>query len=118
MHKPMTYKNYTARIEYSEDDGCFVGRIAGIRNIITFDGESVQEIKKAFEEAVDFYLTSCAKKGDTPNRPFTGRFMVRTSPEIHSAIAMAAKRDHKSINAWVTEICGKMANLYQGPMKT
>jgi predicted HicB family RNase H-like nuclease len=109
MSKPMMHKGYSARIEYSDEDGCFVGRIAGIRDIITFHGESVYEIKKAFEEAVDFYLDSCAEKGEAPNKPFTGRFVVRVSPELHSAIAMAAKRDRKSINAWVAEVCGNHA---------
>ncbi len=109
MSKPMTHKGYSARIEYSDEDGCFVGRIAGIRDIITFHGESVREIKHAFEEAVDFYLESCAARGEAPNKPFTGRFVVRVSPELHRAIAMAAKRDHKSINAWVAEVCGSHA---------
>jgi predicted HicB family RNase H-like nuclease len=106
MSKSMTYKGYSAHIEYSDEDGCFVGRIAGIRDIITFHGESVQDIKHAFEEAVDFYLESCSARGEAPNKPFTGRFVVRVSPELHNAIAMAAKRNHKSINAWVAEVCG------------
>ena len=107
MSKPMTYRGYSARIEYSDEDGCFVGRVAGIRDIIVFHGESVQEIKRAFEEAVDFYLESCAARGEAPNKPFSGRFVVRVSPELHRAIAMAAKRDRKSINAWVSEVCGR-----------
>jgi predicted HicB family RNase H-like nuclease len=65
----------------------------------------VQEIKRAFEEAVNFYLESCAARGEAPNKPFTGRFVVRISPELHNAIAMAAKRNRKSINAWVAEVC-------------
>ena len=99
MSKPMTHKGYSARIEYSDEDGCFVGRVSGIRDIITFHGDSVAEIRKAFEDAVDFYLESCSARGESPNKPFTGRFMVRVSPELHSSIAIAARRDHKSINA-------------------
>jgi predicted HicB family RNase H-like nuclease len=109
MSKPMTYKGYSAHIEYSDEDGCFVGRVAGIRDIITFHGESVQDIKHAFEEAVDFYLESCSARGEVPNKPFTGRFVVRVSPELHNAIAEAAKKNHKSINAWVAEVCGNHA---------
>jgi predicted HicB family RNase H-like nuclease len=105
MSKPMTHKGYSARIEYSDEDGCFVGRVSGIRDIITFHGDSVAEIRKAFEDAVDFYLESCSARGESPNKPFTGRFVVRVSPELHSSIAIAARRDHKSINAWVAEVC-------------
>lgn len=102
----MIYKGYPARIEYSDEDGCFVGRVAGISDIITFHGESVQEIKKAFEDAVNFYLESCSARGESPNKPFTGRFVVRVSPELHIAIFMADRRDHQSINAWITKVCG------------
>ncbi len=62
--KPMGYKKYAARIEYSDEDECFVGRVAGIRDIITFHGENVAEIRHAFQEAIDFYLESCAERGD------------------------------------------------------
>ncbi len=53
--KPMRHKGYPARIEYSDEDGCFIGRVAGIRDIITFHGNSVSEVREAFEEAVEFY---------------------------------------------------------------
>ena len=62
--KPMNYKGYAARIEYSDEDECFVGRVAGIRNIVTFHGESVDKVRLAFEEAVDFYLETCAERGE------------------------------------------------------
>ena len=62
MSKPITYKGYTAKIEYSEEDKCLIGRVSDIRHIITFKGDSVKEIEKAFEEAIDVYLSSCAEK--------------------------------------------------------
>lgn len=107
----MKYKAYAAQIEYSDEDGCFVGRISGIRDIITFHGESVHEIRTAFEEAVDFYIASCANRGEKPNKPFTGRFTVRLPAELHSTIVMAAKRNHKSLNAWIMEVCEKNARI-------
>jgi len=64
----MTYKGYSARIEYSDEDECFVGRVAGIRDIITFHGESVEEIRQAFKESMDFYLETCAEGGETANK--------------------------------------------------
>lgn len=57
----MEYKGYAASLEYSAEDGCFYGRIAGIQDIITFDGESVQKLQTAFHEAVDFYVNTCAE---------------------------------------------------------
>ncbi len=71
----MTYKGYTAKIEYSDEDECLIGRISGIRNIVTFHGDSVKKMKQAFEEAVDFYLDSCAERKEDPEKPFTGRLL-------------------------------------------
>ena len=55
----MSYKGYAARIEYSDEDGCFIGHVAGIRDVVGFHGETVTELRSAFEEAVDDYLVSC-----------------------------------------------------------
>ncbi len=104
MNKPMKYKGYTAKIEYSDKDECLIGRISDIRHSITFQGDSVQEIRQAFEEAVDFYLHSCAEKNEEPEKPFTGRSVVRVSSALHSMIALAAKNENKSINEWITEV--------------
>ena len=66
----MIYKGYAARIEYSEEDGCFVGHLAGIRDIVGFDGTTVDELKQRFHEAVDDYLWGCEQLGTEPNKPF------------------------------------------------
>jgi predicted HicB family RNase H-like nuclease len=68
----MNYQGYAARIEYSEEDGLFVGHIAGIKDIVGFHGESVQELRAAFEEAVVDYLDTCAKLGRAPQKPYSG----------------------------------------------
>ena len=68
----MKHKGYTAHIDYSEDDGCFVGHIAGITDIVGFHGESVAELRAAFEEAVDDYLETCKKLDRTPEKPVSG----------------------------------------------
>ncbi|MDL2316249.1 type II toxin-antitoxin system HicB family antitoxin [Desulfovibrio sp. OttesenSCG-928-A18] len=99
----MTYKNYAARIEFSAEDGLFVGHIAGIKDIIGFHGESVQELQAAFEEAVDDYLETCEKIGKAPQRPYSGKVMLRLSPELHARIAMKAEASGKSLNQWAAE---------------
>ena len=101
--KTMQYKGYAARIEYSDEDKCFVGHIAGIRDIIGFHGENVEELSTAFEEAVDDYLETCKKAGLSPQRPYSGKVMLRISPEMHAEIAMKAEAHGKSLNQWASE---------------
>lgn len=103
----LTYKGYAARVEFDAEDRIFHGRIAGIRDIVTFHGESVKELLAAFEEAVDDYLETCEKLGQQPNKPFSGRMMLRLPPETHAAAAMAAEANGKSLNQWATEVIDK-----------
>ena len=100
----MQYKGYTARIEYSDGDACFVGHIAGINDIVGFHGESVTELKAAFEEAVDDYLATCKKLKRSPQRPYSGKVMLRIDPGIHAKAAMLAEAQGKSLNAWAQEV--------------
>ncbi len=102
--KTMKHKGYAASIEYSEEDGCFVGHIAGIRDIVGFHGETVTELRSAFEEAVDDYLETCAKLGKEPQKSYSGKLMLRIPPATHAAVATAAETSGKSINQLVSEI--------------
>lgn len=101
--KTMQYKGYAARIEYSEEDGCFIGHVAGIRDVVGFHGESVTELRAAFEEAVDDYLDLCTEEGKSPDKPYSGKIMLRISPELHAHIAMCAAAQGISLNQWATE---------------
>lgn len=103
----MEYKDFAARVEYSEEDGCFVGHLAGIRDVIGFHGKSVAELKAAFKEAVDDYLETCKKLGQAPNKPYSGQFRLRLAPELHARAAMLAETRGKSLNAWVSEVIEK-----------
>ena len=105
--KTMMHKGYAARIEYSEEDGCFVGRVAGIRDVVGFHGESVAELRQAFEDAVDDYLATCEKLGRPPQKPYSGRIMVRVPPHIHAAVARSAEIGGKSLNQWAREVFEK-----------
>lgn len=99
----MTYKGYRAIISYSAEDGCLVGRLAGINDIVSFHGDSVEEVRKAFEEAVDFYLESCAKSGHPPNKPYSGRVTLRLPPDLHARLAVQAEAHGASLNSWLVE---------------
>lgn len=100
----MTYQGYAARIEYGEEDQAFVGHLAGIRDVVGFHGESVQELRAAFIEAVDDYLETCAALGRSPQKPYSGKIMLRVDPAIHARAAAAAEAQGKSLNAWAQEV--------------
>lgn len=106
----MSYKGFAARVEYSEEDGCFVGHIAGIRDVIGFHGDSVSELRAAFEEAVDDYQATCHKLGKEPIKPFSGQFRLRLEPGLHARAAIAAESHGKSLNAWVAEAIERCIN--------
>ena len=103
----MTYKGYAAKIEYSDDDECFVGHIAGIKDVIGFHADSVKELRRAFEEAVDDYLVTCEKAGRAPQRLYSGKLMLRVPPEIHARAAMMAEAHGMSINQWAADVLSK-----------
>lgn len=104
---PMKYRGYAARIEYSDDDGLFIGHIAGIRDVVGFHGESVSELREAFEEAVDDYLGTCEKLGREPQRPFSGKLSLRLDPQLHAQVAIKAELSNQSINQWVVDRLGE-----------
>jgi len=110
--KTMKYKGYGARIEYSDEDSCFVGHIAGIRDVIGFHGEAVSKLRTAFEEAVNDYLETCKKAGKQPQKPYSGKLMLRIPPKVHAAVAQAAEVSGKSINQWAADMLDQAAHSH------
>jgi predicted HicB family RNase H-like nuclease len=96
----MIFNGYSARVDYDDEDGILVGRIAGIEDSVTFHADNVAELKSAFHEAVDDYVETCAKIGKTPQRSFSGKVMFRISPELHAKAAAAAEVAGISLNEW------------------
>ncbi len=105
----MTFKGYTARIEFDDRDNILVGRLLGIRDLISFHADNIPELRAAFEEAVDDYLETCAKIGKSPERPASGKIMLRVAPEVHGAALLAAQAAGKSLNQWAAEALRKAA---------
>lgn len=99
----MQYKGYLARVEFDDEGDVFHGEVLNTRDVITFQGQSVQELHQAFRESVEDYLAFCAQRGETPDAPYSGKFVVRLSPDQHRLVALAAKQADKSLNAWVAE---------------
>jgi predicted HicB family RNase H-like nuclease len=100
----MTYKGYTARIDYDERDNIFAGRILGIRTIISFHGDTVDQLRAEFELAIMDYLADCKDQGIHPDKPASGKLLLRVPPEIHGRALVAAQAAGKSLNQWATEV--------------
>jgi predicted HicB family RNase H-like nuclease len=99
----MEYNGYVGRVEYDDDAGVFHGEVVNTRDVITFEATTVAGLRKAFRESVDDYLAFCADRGEEPEKPFSGQFVTRVSPQLHRRINLAAARSGKSLNAWVAE---------------
>jgi len=97
----MKYKEYLGSAEVSQKDGCLHGKILFIQDLVTYEAETVPELEKAFQAAVEDYLETCNQVGKDPDRPFTGTFQIRVSPDTHRLAAMDAKIQNQSLNEWV-----------------
>ncbi len=97
------YKGYIGRVDFDEEDELFHGEVVNTRDVITFQGKSVLELKRSLKNSVDDYLEFCRERGEKPDRPFSGKFVVRIPPEVHREAFIEAKRSGKSLNAWVRE---------------
>ncbi len=105
----LRYKGYTAEIDVDEEANILFGRVIDIKDVITFQGTTVPEARQAFQDSVDDYLAFCAELGQEPDKPFSGRLPFRTTPERHHRIALAAKVEGKSINAWMDDTLAEAA---------
>jgi len=99
----MEYKGYRATVAYDEQADLFHGEVIDTRDVITFQGRSVDALKRALRESVDDYLDWCAERGKEPDKPFSGKLMLRMEPDLHRSLSAAAARAGKSLNAWIAE---------------
>jgi len=103
MSGVIKYKGYTAQVEFDSDANVFHGEVLHLRDVITFEGTSVEELEEEFKNSVEDYLEWCAEEGQEPEKPYSGQFLTRTTPEIHRDAATAAAARGSSLNAYVTE---------------
>ncbi len=99
----LSHKGYTGHVEFDDESGIFHGEVLDLRDVITFQGTSVEEIERAFRESVDDYLEFCETRHEEPDKPFSGRLMVRLAPQLHRRIYLSARREGKSLNQWISE---------------
>ena len=100
----MEYNGYRGAVGFDDEAGIFHGDVVGTRDVVTFQGQSVEELRNAFKDSVDEYLKFCAERGRTPDKPFSGKIPLRTSPDLHRAASEAARLEGKSLNAWLSEV--------------
>ena len=99
----MSYKGYQAVLKYDDEAEVFHGEVVGTRDVIFFEGGSVEELNREFRVSIDDYLDFCAERGHEPDRRFSGRIPLRVSPDVHRAANATAKSEGKSLNAWIAE---------------
>ena len=97
----MNYKGYIGAVEYDDDAGIFAGMVINTRDVITFQGESVFELKKAFHDSVDDYLEWCREDGIEPEKPYSGKLNLRLTPELHKRAAIQAITKGISLNRYI-----------------
>jgi len=106
----MEYKGYIGKVEIDDEAGILYGEVINVRDVITFEGSSVEEVQQAFHESVDDYLEFCAARSESPEKPFSGKFVLRLPEELHRKAYIQAKLKDKSLNSWVTEVLQSVLN--------
>lgn len=101
MNNVLKYKDYRGLVEYSDEDSVFYGKIFGIDDLVTFEGSTVKELKKAFQEAVEDYLNTCEEMGKKPEKEYKGQFNVRIPKQLHRLVAIKAAATSISLNKFV-----------------
>ena len=110
----MEYKGYMGTVEYDSQAKIFHGDIINTRDVITFQGTTVKEIERAFKDSIDDYIAWCKEEGVEPEKPYSGKFNVRLSPELHRRTAILAKERHMSLNSFIEKaITDQIALLHK-----
>ncbi len=104
----MTYKDYHGTVTYDDEAEIFHGEVMDLRDVVTFQGRSVEEIKIAFRESIDDYLEFCKERGEKPDKPYSGRFVLRVDPELHRQLSLLSSTEGTSLNRWVVDRLSNM----------
>ncbi|MDR9387543.1 MAG: type II toxin-antitoxin system HicB family antitoxin [Balneolaceae bacterium] len=99
----LNYKGYHGHVDFDEEAGLFHGEVLDLRDVITFQGKSVAELEQAFRDSIDDYLEFCKQEEVEPDRPFSGRLMLRLPTDVHRNVYIKAKNEGKSLNEYISE---------------
>src|SRR4029078_2602893 len=112
----MEYKSYIGHVIFDDEANIFHGEVVNTRDVITFQGKSVEEIRQCFHDSVDEYLDWCRERNKTPDKPFSGKLVVRIPPALHRSIFLSAKQEGKSLNKWIEEhLAGSCSPFLEEP---
>ncbi len=103
------YKGYLSHVELDDEANISHGQVMNIRDVVTFQGRSVEELRHAFEESVEDYFAFCAERREAPDKPFSGFLTVRLSPEQHRKTVLAAEKSGKGIDKWAADMLEEAA---------
>ena len=103
----LNYKGYRGRVAFDDEAGLFHGEVLDLKDGITFQGKSVEELEHAFRDSIDEYLAFCQERGEEPDKPFSGRLMLRLPPALHREVYVQARREGKSLNQWIADKLAK-----------
>ena len=103
----MKYKGYIGVVTFDEKANIFHGEVVNTRDVITFQGTCVDEIRQAFIDSVENYLEFCAQRGEQPERPFKGNLGLCLKPEVHQQAFIRAKQAGISLNEWINRAIEK-----------
>lgn len=110
----MSHGEYEAVVSFDEGSGLFHGEVVNLRDVITFQGRSVDELREAMKASVEDYLAFCAERGEAPEKPYSGQFLVRIEPRLHQALARSARRAGLSLNRWVAQALERATSVDGG----
>lgn len=108
----MEHEGYVAQIQFDDEAELFHGEVINLKDVITFQGKSVSELRKALRDSVKDYLAFCEKRGEEPEKPFSGKVLLRLTAELHRGIAIAAASEGKSLNTWAKEALERAAEAH------
>jgi len=103
----LRYKGYTGQVNFDADAEIFHGEVIDTRDVITFQGRNVKELKRAFKDSIDDYLNFCKSRQEKPDKPFSGKFVLRLTPDLHHKVYLLAMQSGKSLNSWIREVLKK-----------
>ena len=100
----LNYKGYIGHVEFDDENEMFVGEVINTKDVITFQSDTAHGLKQEFFESIDDYIAFCHERNETPEKPFSGKFNLRITPELHREAYVAAKQSGMSLNSWVCDV--------------
>lgn len=110
----MNHKGYSGSVRFDDEAGIFHGEVIGLRDVVTFQGTTVDELLQSFRDSVDDYLEFCDERGEEPDKPFSGKFLLRLDPQLHRRLVELSASEGESLNNWIASHLEDLADPGNG----